>query len=141
MNNTTNDAICDLMAENERLKDTATAWQALAEKYQAALEERCAQVEHLFQHSGRSGSRDYDALEISAAWDRLRTPLVPNVTKPADALARRDEKMKALWQAEWIEGNIDRTLTGGFFSCPVFGLEAKTFMRREAAALRQKAGQ
>lgn len=83
-----------------------------------------------------------------SSWALAAVPLLEKhiTTTPADALARRDERMKALGAAEWVEGNIDRTLSMGphcivTIRVPVFGLDAQEFMRREAAALRQKAGE
>lgn len=64
----------------------------------AALEERDAQIEHLFRHSGRDGSDCYDALEVSAAWMRLRSPIPAlALTPPAalDDLRRRERSIGA----------------------------------------------
>jgi hypothetical protein len=77
---------------------------ALVVELRGALEERDAQIDHLFRHSGRQGSEDYDALEVSAAWARLRSPM-PALSLPLPAAAERvkewREKADLLdWAAE-----------------------------------------
>jgi len=55
------------------------------ERMREAIRAREDQINHLFRHSGRQGSEDYDALEVSAAWDRLRAPVIatdPRETGP-----------------------------------------------------------
>lgn len=77
------------------------------------LEEKQGQIEHLFRHSGRKGSDDYDALEISAAWARLRDRIdVPNTAATASRYKARvlmQGGIKALEQLEsartWYLGN------------------------------------
>ena len=44
-------------------------------RLRAELAARDEQINHLFRHSGREGSEDYDAVEVSAAWARLRQPV------------------------------------------------------------------
>jgi hypothetical protein len=71
---------------------------ALVERLLAALQERDAQIEHLFRHSGRDGSECYDALEVSAAWFRLRSPMPAlSLTMPAalEELRRRERSIGA----------------------------------------------
>jgi hypothetical protein len=46
-----------------------------ADKLERELAAREEQIDHLFRHSGRQGSEDYDAVEVSAAWARLRQPV------------------------------------------------------------------
>lgn len=121
--------------------DTAAAWQALAEERGEALADIGEPIEDGMECAYCNWDED-DGCESHCP--RFKAEAACWTNTPADALARRDERQMALGAAEWIEGNIDRTLSMGphcivTIRVPVFGLDAQEFMRREAAALRKKA--
>ncbi len=77
----------------------------------AALAIREEHIDHLFRHSGREGAEDYDALEVSAAWARLRQP----VLLVNDWLSTRDARMKREGAAEWLESKLAMLSEGETF--------------------------
>jgi hypothetical protein len=83
-----NAEVTKILFESEELKAERDALAGLVGELRGALEERDAQIDHLFRHSGRQGSEDYDALEVSAAWARLRSPM-PALSLPLPAAAER----------------------------------------------------
>ncbi len=100
-----NAEVTKILFESEELKAERDALAALVVELRGALEERDAQIDHLFRHSGRKGSEDYDSLEVSAAWARLRCPM-PALSVPlpdaAERLAGREEKAELL---DWLQEN------------------------------------
>lgn len=73
-------------SENQALQEALRE----VERLRGAIQAREDQIDHLFRHSGRQGSEDYDALEVSAAWDRLRAPVIATDPRESGPLPTPD---------------------------------------------------
>ena len=101
----------------------AAAWQALAEERGEILRDIMADMPPKIDARLKYCEMQFTDAEL----DEIRTVLS---TTPADALARRDERIKALGAADYLEAAAVKRWTLPY-----------NVMHAEAAALRQKAGE